>query len=141
LKNSEPLIQIEAIRAAGELQLDASRSILLKLLKKSSSMDFPMRSAIIWSLSEIGGDGVLEALAEAQDEADEEDEIEFIESAVDNLEFNSGFTPLNIMDIGAPNEDDLDIEDVPTEEDEGEGGEGDEDDDSWGSTDEDDDEQ
>jgi HEAT repeat protein len=79
-------VQIEAIRAAGELELSSSRHILLKILD-DDMQDEEVRAAAIWSLSQIGGEEVREALESILEESEDEEEIEILEKALDNLSF------------------------------------------------------
>jgi HEAT repeat protein len=84
LSHSLPDIQAEAASAAGELGIKEAVPNLFELLDDS---DIDVRMAAIWSLSQIGGEGVGEALEERLDQAEDEDEADFIESALDNLAF------------------------------------------------------
>lgn len=86
LEHYDTDVRLEAIRAAGELGLAAARLPLLRQLRDEDDED--LRDALIWALSQIGGDGVrarLESLYDAA-EADSEDES-FLRDALDNLDF------------------------------------------------------
>jgi HEAT repeat protein len=87
LESNLPLIRLEAARAAGELELSDALPYLLELL---DDPDENTRQASIWSLSQIGGEGVQEALEGLYEEAETEDEIELLETALDNLTFTQG---------------------------------------------------
>lgn len=83
LLNNNPDIRLEAIQAAGELEIGAARSILLDLLEDEE--DLTVRRTTAWALSKIGGEGVrarLETLIEIEED---EEEAEFFEEALDNL--------------------------------------------------------
>jgi len=57
------------------------------------------RQASIWSLSQIGGDGVQEALETLYNETDDEDELELLESALDNLTFTQGVKLMPLFEL------------------------------------------
>jgi HEAT repeat protein len=113
LENPATAVRVEAVRAAGELELAAARQALIELLEDD---DDEVRMAAIWSLSQIGGQGVREILEEMQEETEDEDEAEFLENALDNLAFTDDegfFSLLNLSsnDIDAGEEADLIEED------------------------------
>jgi HEAT repeat protein len=106
LDNDDPEIRREAARAAGELELHESTDRLLELLEDS---DQEVRMATIWSLSQIGGDGVQEALELLSEETDDKDEAELIEDALDNLEFTEEMQLFSLIELDEDIEnDDLD---------------------------------
>lgn len=111
-----PLLRAEAARATGELELIEAAPRLLELLDDS---DEAVRRASMWSLSQIGGEGVREALEELLVEAEEEEEIKLLESALDNLSFTEDMQSFSLFDFsGIDIEDDLldileDDEDYP----------------------------
>lgn len=84
-----PIVSIreEAIRAAGELELKATREILLELLEEEERDEcWP---TIIWALSKIGGEGVQHTFLEMLKHTKDEEEIEILEMALENLAFTS----------------------------------------------------
>jgi HEAT repeat protein len=87
LDNPEPDIQLEAVRSAGEMSLEAAREPLFKLLENSDILDDDVRLAIMISLSLIGGEGVRELLETALENSEDEEEIEILESALEDLDF------------------------------------------------------
>ena len=87
LNNPEPDIQLEAIRSAGEMYLESAREPLFKLLENSDILDDEVRLSAIVSLGSIGGEGVREVLEEALENCEDEEEIEIIESAIEDLNF------------------------------------------------------
>jgi HEAT repeat protein len=97
LDSNLPLLRTEAARAAGELEITAAKGKLLDLLDDPSD---ETRLASIWALSQIGGSGVKEMLERVYREADDEEEIALIESALDNIRFNQDMRLLPILDIG-----------------------------------------
>jgi len=112
LRNSNAEIQLEAVRAAGELSLESTRRILLDLLEEEAQ-DSEIRAAVIWSLSQIGGEEVRETLEGILEETEDEEEVELLENALDNLEFNEEVGMFGLLDfeqLGEPNEEIPDIE-------------------------------
>lgn len=120
LDNPNPDIQFEAVRAAGELSASEAREPLLKMLDESSD-DADLRMAIIWSLSQIGGEDVREKLEAMLSETEDSDELEFLEEALDNLFLTEGLSSFEMFDFDAQDEDDLhsvvNLEDEETEKD------------------------
>jgi len=87
LHDGSPIIQLEAIRAAGDIGLSEGVQELIELLE---DVDESVRRASIWSLGQIGGmkaSEVLNSLAEAELD---EDEQETLQDAIDNLVFADG---------------------------------------------------
>jgi hypothetical protein len=88
--------QYEAIRAAGELELKSARPTLLRLLAEESDNNDVFYQAI-WALSKIGGEAVRETLQDLYDNADDDEEIEVLEMALDNLDFTEENSNLSIF--------------------------------------------
>lgn len=84
LNNKQPSIRREAARAAGELEIQEAVPRLLELLE---DVDEGTRLASIWSLSQIGGEGIREAIEALFDESEYDFQEDFLESALDNLAF------------------------------------------------------
>ena len=91
-------VRFEAFRAAGELELEAARQPLLEKLD-SGEEEGENRLAIIWSLSQIGGEDVQEAIEKSLEDCEDEEEAEYIEEALDNLNFNQDFKLADLMNI------------------------------------------
>jgi len=102
LEYHRPAIRYEAARAAGELEIGEATPQLLELL---DDPDDDTRLASIWSLSQIGGPGVGEALEALLDQAYDDDELNLIEEAIDNLAFNESLD-LPFFDLSEPELDD-----------------------------------
>ena len=85
LQHKIPAIRTEAARAAGELDIKSVRQELFDLLDDDNE---DVRAAAIWSLSQIGGEGVRDRLEDIQRKAQDEEEEDYLESALDNLSFN-----------------------------------------------------
>ena len=88
LASPSPEIQFEAVRAAGELELVGLREEMLSLLQDGVE-DEEVRLALIWSLSQIGGDDIKERLEELLADAVDDEEIEWIERAIENMDFST----------------------------------------------------
>jgi len=106
-------IRLEAIRASGNLELSAARASLLDQLNDEEDLD--IRRDIIWSLSKIGGEGVRDRLDELFEMEDDDEEAEYIEEAMENLNFTEG-AQFSLFDIDADEdnnglqEEDLDLD-------------------------------
>ena len=103
LDSDNPEILLEAVRAAGELEISESVPRLIDLLEED---DYDLRMTAIWSLSQIGGEGVRARLEDLYDETDDEDEADFIDSALDNLDFTEDIALFDLLEV--PEEDELD---------------------------------
>ncbi len=91
LEMDHPDILLEAVRAAGELSVTDARPTLLKMAALESTSNEALQYASIWALSQIGGDEVQEVFDEISKKAEEEEDedmLEFIEEAQENLEFS-----------------------------------------------------
>jgi HEAT repeat protein len=106
LESPHPLLRSEAARAAGELEISDALPLLLELL---DDPDEATRLASIWSLSQIGGEEVREILEQMYEDAEEEQEISFLEDALDNLMFTEGSQLMPLFDFPDSAEDDLDL--------------------------------
>ncbi|MDX9863598.1 MAG: HEAT repeat domain-containing protein [Anaerolineaceae bacterium] len=109
LDHPESDVQLAAIIAAGELELDEARDPLLLLLEKSTQLDEVLQRTIVWSLSQIGGENVRAALEYLLEVAEQEEEfadmVEFLEAAIENLEFNEGLLFPDLFDIEMTDDD------------------------------------
>lgn len=110
LDSPYPMIRAEAAQAAGELELNNALPRLLELL---DDPDDATRNASIWSLSQIGGEGVRQALEKLYQAAETDEEADFLESALDNLAFSEGSQSMALFDFSdlEAGEDDEDWED------------------------------
>ena len=89
-------IRKAAVQAAGELSLQAARPILLKMLGEEEDAD--ILSAVIWSLSQIGGEDVRTYLENLLDVIeDDEEQIAFLEEALDNLAFTEDLDRFDLL--------------------------------------------
>jgi HEAT repeat protein len=96
LTHTRPAIRAEAAGAAGELDIKAAVPRLLELLE---DVDHDVRMASIWSLSQLGGEGVRAALEKLQETTDSDAEAEQIENALENLDFTEEMKDLALLEI------------------------------------------
>ena len=96
LDDKRPAVRAEAAGAAGELEINEAVPRLLEMLDED---DEDIRAAAIWSLSQIGGEGVRESLEDMLDEIENDDEAELIENALENLTLTEDFLALSIMEL------------------------------------------
>lgn len=88
----------EAVRAAGELEAPKARKPILNIIKTQPEGS-EVRLAGIWSLSKIGGHKVRNTLEEMLEESEDDEEIDILEDALENLEFTEGFNKFGILDF------------------------------------------
>ena len=89
-------IRTAAVQAAGELSLQPARPILLKMLGEEE--DAAILSAVIWSLSQIGGEDVRTYLENLLDVIEDDDEqVAFLEEALDNLAFTEDLDRFDLL--------------------------------------------
>ena len=90
-------VQMEAIKAAGELELSGVKEQLLSMITTDTE-DTEIRMALVWALSQIGGDEIRERLEQLLADATDEDEIDWIDRALENLELASA-SGLELLDF------------------------------------------
>jgi len=90
-------VRSEAIHASGELELSSARPALLDLL--ADEEDPEIRREIIWALSKIGGEGVRARLEELLEMEEDDEEADFIEEALDALNFTEEMGPFDLLDV------------------------------------------
>lgn len=96
LSHEESNVRLEAAQAAGEI---AAEEIATHMLHLIDDPEQDIRHAAIWALSEIGGDDAKLALETALMQARDEDEIDFLEEALDNLDFNEMAFGFELLDL------------------------------------------
>ncbi len=99
-------IRYEAIRAAGELELTAAMDQFFAILEEEDH-DSEVRLATIWSLSQIGGSEVKEKLESLLEDTETDEETEWIEKALENLDLNGNAENLDFFDFKPPQDSDL----------------------------------
>ncbi len=97
IEHDDPHVQLAAVEAAGELSLGSARRILLKLLDEE--IDDEVASAAIWSLSQIGGEDARIYIENLLDQAEDEELVEFLEDALDNLAFTEDSNRFDLMSL------------------------------------------
>src|SRR5919109_3110882 len=95
LVNVDDRIRKAAIQAAGELSLHSARPILLRMLGEEENDT--ILSAVIWSLSQIGGEDVRTYLENLLDQIEDDEQIAFLEEALDNLAFTEDLDRFDLM--------------------------------------------
>lgn len=88
-------IRKAAVEAAGLLSLPSARPVLLRMLGEEE--DATILSAAIWSLSQIGGEDVRTYLENLMDQLEDDEQIEFLEEALDNLAFTEDLDRFDLM--------------------------------------------
>jgi HEAT repeat protein len=124
----EPEVELEAVKAAGELELQSAREPLISKLDHYSDMDEEVRLSVAWSLSQIGGEQVREVLEKLVEEIEDDEEADYIELALENLAFTEDlpgfgmFDPVanikehtRIVDLTEPDGDEEDEDDLTDE--------------------------
>lgn len=103
LVSEDDRIRKAAVQAAGELPLQSTRPLLLKMLGEEE--DDTVLSAIIWSLSQIGGEDVRTYLENLLDQVEDDDEqIAFLEEALDNLAFTEDLERFDLLAFDPEND-------------------------------------
>jgi HEAT repeat protein len=83
------------VEAAGQLPLESARPVLLSALETEDNED--IYRAIIWSLSQIGGEDVQIVLYNLADATQDDDLAEFIEEALENLTFTEDMSRYDLL--------------------------------------------
>jgi HEAT repeat protein len=107
LLDEDPRIKFAAVEAAGELNIQEAGSILLKMLEDEEEDD-DVIAAAIWSLSQIGGDDARIYLLSLIENTEDEDLTEFLEEALENLDFNEELNKFDLLSLDDEEIDDLD---------------------------------
>jgi HEAT repeat protein len=102
LINDDDRVKQAAAQAAGELSLRSARPILLKMLGEEEDSD--LASTVIWSLSQIGGEDVRTYLENLLDQTEDEEQLEFLEEALDNLAFTEDLDRFDLIAIDPDDE-------------------------------------
>lgn len=93
-----------AVEAAGQLAIKSASPILLKMLEDEEDDD--VTSAVIWSLSQIGGEDARAYIETLLDQTEDEEQIEFLEEALENLAFTDDLDRFDLLNF----EPDLDFD-------------------------------
>jgi HEAT repeat protein len=117
LESPEPEMRFEAARAAGEMELADAEPALAEL---AGDPDRQVSEAAIWSLSQVGGDFARETLTQLLEQADDEDTQDFIEEALDNLDFTDEVQAFSMFKFEPSEDDELDPDENDSDADEDE---------------------
>jgi HEAT repeat protein len=97
LDDVNSVVRLAAVEAAGELRLASARALIFQVLEDEDEDE--ITTAAIWTLSQIGGEDARIYIQNLLDQAEEEEHVQFLEDALDNLQFTdelSGFDMLTI---------------------------------------------
>jgi HEAT repeat protein len=97
LMDANSLVRLAAVEAAGELRLASARTALFRVLEEEEEDD--ISSGAIWSLSQIGGEDVRLYIENLLDLAEEDEDVEFLEEALDNVEFTDELNRFDLLSI------------------------------------------
>lgn len=111
LNSPDSEVLFEAVRAAGELELEDARDVLFDLLENTAE-DQELRFAIIWSLSQIGGKGVKQKFEEMVEKCTDDEEAEWLEKALENLELGGDLDSMEMMELDEDQTDSADDEET-----------------------------
>lgn len=108
LSHEEAQIRIEAAQSAGLL---AAQESVPHLLQQIDDPEEDVRLAAIWAMSEVGGLDARAALEGLLKKSQDENEIEFLEEALENLDFNELNIDFEMFDIEGEDPDELSDDD------------------------------
>lgn len=111
IDHPDNMVRLRAAQASGELTAAKAVGHLIEHLQDP---DDEVRMAAVWALSEIGGDEAQSAIEAVLEETEDEDELDLIEDALENLEFSKMAEDFSLLDL---EEEDLE-EMIRTEDDE-----------------------
>ena len=114
--DDDPRLRFAAVEAAGELNIEDAGPILIKMLEDEEEDD-DVVAAAIWSLSQIGGDDARIYLLNLIENTEDEDLVEFLEDALENLDFNTELNKFDLLSLD-DNDDLLDLDDEEPDEEE-----------------------
>jgi hypothetical protein len=104
LAHPELKIQIEAVKASGELEIKQARKLLSKLILETE-FDEDLWVESIWALSKIGGENVQKLFEKLLEKASSEEEEEFLKEALDNLYLTNGIAQnFELLELEEPDE-------------------------------------
>jgi HEAT repeat protein len=109
LLDEDPLIKFAAIEAAGQLVIETAVPILLQILDDEEEPE-DVATACIWALSQIGGDDARTYLMALLDQTEDDDLTEFLEDALENLNFTEEFNKFELLTLDEEDEPDEDEE-------------------------------
>jgi HEAT repeat protein len=99
LLNDDPRIRFAAIEATGELNIKEAAPLLIQILDDDEEEDDNVAVAAIWSLSQIGGDETRIYLVNLLENTEDEDLVEYLEDALENLDFNEELNNFDLLSL------------------------------------------
>jgi len=114
LSHEDSLIRLEAAQSAGLLGAQETVSHLLQMIDDPEE---DVKLAAIWALSEVGGLDARAALEGLIRNSRDENEIEFLEDALENIDFNEVNIDFHLLEISPDDERELEDDDGWDEED------------------------
>jgi len=114
LLDEETPVKAAAVEAAGTLGIQESVPILIQLLDDEEE-DEDVAAAVIWSLSQIGGDEARTYLVGLADQTEDEELSDLLEEAIENLDFAEELNKFDLFSL--EDEDELDLEEEDLDED------------------------
>jgi HEAT repeat protein len=117
LLDEETPVKFAAVEAAGQLAIQEAVPILLQILDDEEEDD-DVALAAIWSLSQIGGEDARTYLVALAEQNEDEDLVEFLEDALENLNFTEELEQFDMLVLDEDDvEDELDEDQEDDEED------------------------
>jgi len=98
LLDTDPRVRFAAAEAAGELTIEEAGPIMLKMLEDEEEDD-DVTMAAIWALSQIGGEDARAYILNMLDNSNDEDTTEFLEDALENLDFNEELDKFDLLSL------------------------------------------
>lgn len=95
IPSDDPRERLAAIQAAGELGLALARPLIIRALEEEEDDD--TATAAIWALSQIGGEDARTYIQSLLDITEDEDQVAFLEEALENLEFTEDLERFDLM--------------------------------------------
>ncbi len=102
--DENPLIRLAAVEAAGELRLASARTTLFRVLEEEEEDE--IATAAIWSLSQVGGEDARLYIENLLDLAEEDEDVKFLEEALDNVEFTDELNQFDMLTIEPESDED-----------------------------------
>lgn len=97
LSNENRNVREAAVEAAGQLSIKEAGPILITMLEEEE--DDEVTSALIWSLSQIGGEDARIYIENLLDQTEDEEQIEFLEEALENLAFTEDLDRFDLLNV------------------------------------------
>ena len=97
LSDLDPDIQIEAIKAAGELEIESAKEQIIEFMKNSTP-DEELHMQALCALSKIGGSDIKELFEDLIEESEDDEKTDILEMAMDNLDLTNGMPSFGLFD-------------------------------------------